>query len=125
MTPRAGATPTPMILRLRPRAISPTSTTTLLVPISTAPMILLLLEITFVFSLRKLGKGKLGAERISQFVGRPREAHRNLAFVGQVHRLQVRLGQHVRCVDHVIELGDLLEEVAATAEDNFLDVLCL
>src|SRR5882757_1642994 len=93
MTPREGATPTPMMLRLRPRAISPTSTAILPVPISTAPMILLLLEITFCLPLCCWLKGKIGLAHFRQLGGRVLQLHRHLALHGEVDRLQHRLGQ--------------------------------
>src|SRR6185436_14210758 len=104
---RAGATPTPMMLRLRPRAISPTRTATLPVPISTAPIILLLLEITFGFTLGRLN-GKFGTDRRGQLIRGTGQLDRNLALEREVDGLQVGLGQHLRGIDHVIELGHLL-----------------
>src|SRR5882672_1167663 len=116
MTPREGATPTPMMFRLRPRAISPTSTAIFPVPISTAPMILLLLEITFNVSLR-WWNGETGRRHFREFVRRVEQLHRHLPFEGQVDGLQGGIGEGAHPVDHEIELGNLPEEVAFAAED--------
>src|SRR3954470_4902345 len=114
MTPRAGATPTPMMFKLRPRAISPTSTAILPVPISTAPTILLLLEITFFLPGVSWLNGEI-AQRSRALHGLLRhvaEENGHLVVEGEVDRLERRLGHHARRVlDHKVELGDLLEEI--------------
>src|ERR1700750_1367453 len=102
-----------MRLRLRPRAISPTSTTTLPVPISTAPTTLLLLEITFRFALQ-VGKLKDGGRRGGgEFGRRLLEEDGDLPLQREVDRLQDGLRRDARPVEDEIELGDLLEKIAA------------
>src|SRR5258708_16724914 len=122
MTPREGATPTPMMFKLRPRAISPTSTAIFPVPISTAPTMRLLLEITLAFPLRGLDL-KRGLRRHGQLVRRVLEPHRHLAVEREVDGLERRVRQPARRVDDVVQPGDLLEEIILPAENDLRDVL--
>src|SRR5438105_797446 len=111
MTPREGATPTPMMLRLRPCETSPTSTATLPVPISTAAMRRLLLEITFGFALSGR-EGKTGRRGPREIGGRVLEPHRHLVAEGEVDGLHREVGcLLVQPVGHRVEERDLLEEI--------------
>src|SRR4051812_23868178 len=114
-----------MMLRLRPRAISPTRTTILPVPISTAPMIRLLLEVTFAFPLLRRWKGEIFGRQFRQLVGRVAHLHRNLAIEGQIYGEQRGFRHHPHGIDYIIKLRDLAPEVALPAENDFGNILRL
>src|SRR5512141_2037421 len=98
-----------MMLRLRPRAISPTSTAIFPVPISTAAIILLLLEITFPLALRSWLDGESRRGRAREPARRAGQLHGHLPLEREVDGPEPRLRQQQRPVDDIVELGDLFE----------------